>query len=52
MYTHVIRSKLGRFWVLGFRTVGREEKGLAHLVVLLARREGGGSVTGAKDLAA
>ena len=27
-----------------FRTAGREEKGLAHLVVLLAGREGGGSV--------
>ena len=35
-----------------FRTVGREEKGLAHLVVLLAGREGGGSAVGVEDLAA
>ena len=35
-----------------FHTAGREEKGLAHLVVLLAGREGGGSAAGAEDLAA
>ena len=35
-----------------FRTAAREEKGLAHLVVLLVGREGGGSAAGAEDLAA
>ena len=35
-----------------FCTVGREEKGLAHLVVLLAEREGDGSAAGAEDMAA
>jgi hypothetical protein len=35
-----------------FRTTGREEKGLAQLVALLAGREAGGSAVGAEDLAA
>jgi len=42
MYTHVIRSKLGRVWVLDFA----QQEG--------KRRDwqGGGSVAGAEDLAA
>jgi len=35
-----------------FRTAGREEKGLAHLVVLLTGHEGDGSAAGEEDLAA